>query len=331
MKTIPALFIAGLISASAYAQMDPEMNTEERKAYENRQKEDDEFWKKLGIRTHTTYLIKDGDSIPVWKYECDREGRTMNSTKYRKNGKEKEHWDFTWDDQHRMTSNRKSRNGKELSGTNWTYSGTNPAPAEIVFKKKNGKTNWRTIRKFDKIGNVILIQSFTGKREKPGWRYEYDFYENGSKKEVRYYNPKGKLKEVYTYDCNLVPKTEKEMLKDTLKACIKYETDADGNKIKIIEEQDEKGRLKVTRLTRDKKDRLISAVTTGHKGKIITSYTAEYNESDLVVRSSSQHPKGLRTFRASYAYTYDTEGKTTQVAALVNNKAYQYVRGYTKF
>jgi hypothetical protein len=332
MKLLPVLAFSRLLSFRAYAQMDPEMNSEERQAYENRQKESNEDWKKLGVRSKSIYRVEDGDSTPTWKYEFDKEGRTTSSTGYRKNGKEKERWDFTWDDQGRMTSNRKSRNGKVLSGASWTYSGTNPEPVEILWKKKDGKVSSRVVKKYDAKDNLVMSQGFYGKNlSKSGWRYEYDYYENGSKKEARYYNPKGKLKEVYTYDCNKVPMTEKQMMKDTTKTCIKYETDADGNTTKIIEELDEKGRLSVTKLTRNKNGHLIAAIETNHKGHVLWAYTWEVNGEGMVLKATTRYIKGLRKFSGSYVHEYDTEGKIVHTAAVENNKAREYVSSYSKF
>jgi hypothetical protein len=331
MKALATATLCFFATLSANAQYDPEMNREEKQVYQDHLKQNGEHWKEQGIRSKTTYVMKGNDSIISSHFEFDREGRTIESIFYRKNGKEKEHWTFTYDNQGRMTSNHKTRNSRDLSGAAWTYIGTNPDPVEILWKGKKGKVHTRVVREYDASENLIMASSFYGKNlTKKGWKFEYDYYENGSTKQARYYNPKGKLKQVYTYDCNQVPKTKKEVLNDTTQKCIKYETDAEGNKTKIIEELDEKGRLAVTRLTFNKQGWLIASIKT-ENGKVKTEEKWEANEAGWVLSMTGKYKKGLRTITKSFKYTRDTEGNVLSVAGVENNKDKRYVNAYSKF
>jgi hypothetical protein len=331
MKALYLLPISVFAFLSVKAQYDPEMNREEKQVYQNHLKENTEHWKEQGIKSKSTYVLRGKDSVMTAHFEFDREGRTIKSVLYRKNGKEKEHWDFTYDDQGRMTSNHKTRNGRDLSGAAWTYTGTNPDPVEILWKGKKGKVETQVVREYDSSENLVMAIAHYGKNlKKNGWKHEYEYYENGSTKEARYYNRRGKLKQVYTYDCNEVPKTNKEVLKDTTKKCIKYETDADGNKTKIIEEVDEKGRLKVVRLTYNKQGWITTAVTTKN-GKVQQEETWQLDDAGWVTSMTGKYRKGLRTLTKSYKYTRDAQGNVLSVAGVENNKDKIYLAAYSKF
>lgn len=125
------------------------------------------------------------------------------------------------------------------------------------------KDTFRTIHIFNESNKVIEIQNF--RNNKKSWtdkytyndknktatsigidrkgnqvyKTEYDYYENGSRKETRHFNKKNKLEKIYSYACEPTGVVEKKVTQQNI--CKKRTYNPDSSYFEIFEGHDNKG------------------------------------------------------------------------------------------
>ena len=140
----------------------------------------------------------------------------------------------------------------------------------------NNKDLVTTARYIDKNGNDKL-------------KYEYDYFDNGSKKETRYYK-RNKLKNKWTFECD--PKGELVKKVKTGNYCTKRTLNNDGSFIEVFEYKFDNGK----------------------PTKTICYYTA-----DTIMTKYEEYKKNGE-LKKKYEYTYDKNGNDTQILYFKHGK-----------
>lgn len=168
------------------------------------------------------------------------------------------------------------KNNKELNVRKFKY---NENGREVYYESyRKGKLNNKVFTTYNDKGQVIERAVYHKKSDVPKTRYEYDFYEDKSQKETRFYK-KGKLKYTWYYDCE--PKGALEQAhKDTSTVCVKQELDSLGRKIYWRQETDSDNRIITTRIiysdTSNKK--IAESLRTYSNGDTLTYWKKNINE-----------------------------------------------------
>jgi hypothetical protein len=173
--------------------------------------------------------------------------------------------------------------------------------------------------------NKLSAYSLVDKKGNDSYRYEYDFFDNGSRKETRYFNKKNILKYKWSFDCDQKGEIQSNSVKQG-NYCTKKELQNDGSFMEVFEYTNEKGKHTKTvyyytadsNLTKNevynKKNELVNKWEYSHDKKGYTTqilyynskglkkkYIYAYNEKDLCVKMDFYNKKG----KLNHSYTYD--------------------------
>ncbi len=105
------------------------------------------------------------------------------------------------------------------------------------FNKKKEKRSFAKHTYND--NNKIYSITWFNKKGIENYRYEYQYYENGSRKTTREFD-KGKLKKVYNYTCEPMGEVEKKVSQQNI--CKKRTYNPDSSYFEIFEGMDNKGK-----------------------------------------------------------------------------------------
>ena len=250
----------------------------------------------------------------------DERGRITEFKGYKNSGKMKQHYTYKYDGSDRMLEIAyHRRNGTLQDEYQYVFdaAGNETEVREYyqpaVFGKKE-KLGWRSAARFDDQRNILEMKYFFSEGEQKLFdRYEFTYYPDGSKKQTVEYNKKGKARHKWNYDCN--PSGAETMnLKDTSKICVRYETDKDGNKIRVKEEIVKYGKVARIVSKYDKNDNVLDVIQYDSKGRARSSESNTYDVKDnrtgfvLFKRNSNE-------IKERYVYDYDSSGNMTDIIA----------------
>lgn len=154
---------------------------------------------------------------------------------------------------------------------------------------------------------------------KQGSHFTYSYYDDGSRKQSVEYNRKGKVLHTWNYDCSPVGQMAGAK-KDTSKVCIRYETDKNGNRIKITEEFEKRGDV-VRRVNKyNLHDRLLDVSDYNKKGKVVYRYSYDYNANGRMTEAIYYKPGSGEKVKYRYTYVYDSNSDLSKYVA------YKYAR-----
>jgi hypothetical protein len=142
----------------------------------------------------------------------------------------------------------------------------------LEFSRK-GKTTYAYRYFYAPDGKIIEQRGY--KKEKLVNRIEYDYYEDRSKKEVRYYEDSLKLEKTFRYDCGIGNSLLNEKQKDTLTRCSKTEDLGNGTIRTIDETRDEKGRIRRTITDSNKEQKWYEYRSYDARNRLTYSYRNE--------------------------------------------------------
>lgn len=137
----------------------------------------------------------------------------------------------------------------------------------------HGKKTWGY--RYFYAANGKLTEQRAYQKNKLYSRIEYDYYEDGSKKEVRYYDDSLKLDKTYRYDCGIGNSLLNEKQKDTVTRCSKKEDLGDGTIRSIEETRDEKGRIRRTIMDSNKEQKWYETRSYDARNRLVYSYRNE--------------------------------------------------------
>ncbi len=207
---------------------------------------------------------------------------------------------YQWHNDSLLSATIKLKNLDTAWYTLYQYNADHKLLSYEYFKKNSHTCNWKTTYAYNASGLKIKEIAF-GKNGKFLSKIEYDYYEDGQKKETRIFDKKEKLVKIYSYACEakgtiVEPKTEK------LNYCLIKNKNEDGSFYEVIE--------------------------THVKGKIkrqIYSYSPDSN----MVKYELFKPNGQ--LRYSAKYTHNKQGKTTSYAHFNKRGFIKYSLHYTYF
>jgi len=184
---------------------------------------------------------------------------------------------------------------------------------------------WGYTYRYNDIGKLSAYSS-VDKNGKDYYRYEYDFYENGSRKETRYFNQKNKLKERWTFECDQKGELESKSVKQG-NFCTKREFHNDGTFIEVFDYTNEKGKhtKAVTHYTSD--SLLILYEVYNNKGKLENKWEHIYDKLGNETQISYYDSKKLKR---KFVYAYNDKNLCVKMdfyrsnGKLYNSFAYDY-------
>lgn len=157
--------------------------------------------------------------------------------------------------------------------------------------------------------NKLSAYSQIDKKGKDNYRYEYDFYDNGSRKETRYFNQKNRLKYRWTYECD----QKGELVSNSIKQanfCTKKELHNDGSFIEVFDFTDDKGRHTKT-ICYYSKDSLLTAYETFTKrNKLQNKWEYIYDKNGNAIQTLYFKSKELKK---KFVYTYNEKNLCVKI------------------
>jgi hypothetical protein len=216
---------------------------------------------------------------------------------------------------------------------------------------RKGKLMNKVLTGYNDEGKVTERLIYYKQNATPATKYTYDYYEDGSQKETRFYK-KGKLKYTWHYDCEPKGALEKAQ-KDTTTVCIKKEVDSLGRKITWRQETDPKNKVITTRsIYLDEKEinpiEILKTYLNGdtlmywlntedefiykqfYKGRITWTQHTKYNsfgETEHLI--SYNYKKGKLKYKTTGSYYYNEKQLATKVEytnskGKVSTQIYEY-------
>lgn len=249
-----------------------------------------------GNKLKALYKIKDDEKQAIAIYKFD-ENYSITSSEYYANGKLKSTITYQRDEKlNPILQEKKKANGNPVFKNTWTYNEDGCLAENERFRK--GK----------------LADKFVN-----------EYYSPCEKSKMTKYNRKGKVKQIWTYDC----KKEGEILqkkKDVTQVCKWEESDANFL-IKIYQTYDEKGRLRKNIRKYTKADTLLVEYKQLDENNVLT-YHATYNKDNSEPIRILWYKYGkIRTeINFSYqgdlktSYSYKVRGKLKEAAEYVYNE-----------
>jgi hypothetical protein len=222
---------------------------------------------------------------------------------------------FTYDDSDRTTSYTFYKGNGKLKGMEKiTYDNAGNIIEEDSYKKNPQAINKKFVKTYDNRNNITESKEFD-RKGRLNSRVVYTYYDDGSKKQTIQYSGNGKVIQLWNFDCNPVGKLQAEKFKDTNKVCIHYETDKEGNPIKVKEEYDGgtglfgKTYRNVTKY--DKNNHMLDNAWYKLNGKLISHWSATYNADGRPLEYIT-YKDGTQEILYRTTYTYTSDGNTTE-------------------
>jgi len=279
-----------------------------------------------GIKSTKKYEYKHNDSIGVLTYslDYDNHGNIIDWFEYKKNGKIKTHASTSYNDSNWVTKYQYyNRRNKSVWLDAYTYDKWGNITEDDGYLGRTQKLFSKTINTYDSLKNITESKTFN-QRGKLITRIEYYYYTDGSKKQTIEYSGKGKVENIWNFDCNPVGNLQAKKLKDTGKICIHYETDKDGKPIKIKEEYTNQDGLFGKRMRRtitkyDKDNNILDLSTCKLNGKQTLHWSAAYNGMEKCTEYN-MYERGTQNIWWKYLYTYNSDGNITGMVIFKKNK-----------
>jgi hypothetical protein len=220
-------------------------------------------------------------SITKSELQFDAKGDVISAAEYDNKGRLTNKLILTYyDNGIPRTSKRYDAKGNFVRGWEIELNDKGLMTKRTSFWKKEGKIAWGQDFEYNAEGNIIKCRNFDNKNN-IYVTVEYDYYNDGSPKETRTYNKKGKLKTVLKYDCQPTGTLANGKKTDTSTVCTKSVYDADSNRI-------------------DTREVIMQ------NGKIWRHITI-VNRIGQIIESKSIDTKGRQAYQ--YKYAYYTDGK----------------------
>ena len=286
------------------------------------------------IRNVKTYYQKPGNKknpapgYLISENTFDEQGNCTEYKSFTKSGRMKKHWIYKFNSNNDyIESTQLKANGRFISKFTWEYDSFSNLTDTRLYWKKPDKMSWHSKSVYDDKNNMTEIKYLTAQDKKLTDRYVYSYYPDGGKKQTLEYNRKGKIIHTWNYDCDPTGNAGINHLKDSSKICIRYETDKNGNRIKIKEENIKQGRRTRTISKFDKNDNLLEWIGYNRKGRIILHSRALYDDKNNITERT-QYKKDKTEVLKKFLFHYDTAGNLTEEIAYKGASTIDHV---TKF
>jgi hypothetical protein len=198
-----------------------------------------------------------------------------------------------------------------------TYDSSNNRTSQITYKKKHIKSDVKA--KYNKFNHCIEYKYYTSKgnlkdkveydwdstleleariykkANKLNYKWVFEYYPDKSSKKTTKYNAKGKVKKVWTYDCNLLGDVMKKH-DDTIKMCHFDSSDKQGYYYKIDKRSYENGKMYKT-ISKYSKDSLYLGYSNYDEKNMLRSFSEVTYNSDSVTKIYKYYNKRGKQFQ----------------------------------
>ena len=265
------------------------------------------------------------------EYAYDANGNQTDYKFYKKNGKVKYHYSYKWNDEGKSTEFQWLKKDGSMKMKNTTaYNGAGKVIEEKQFWKSDNDLAWHSTSTYDAQQNLIGLKYLLNNDKKLYRRYAYSYYPDGSKKQTIEYNRKDVVKHIWNYDCNPAGSLETKSLKDSSKICIRYETDKDGNQIKIKEQNVKQGKTVRIITKYDIHDNEIYSVGYKASGKETRHVESSYDNRDNLTERKLFKPNTAE-LKNRWVVHYDNSGNVTESKAYKGSELTHFWKySYTK-
>jgi hypothetical protein len=282
-------------------------------------------FKTLHVRTQTEWVedLKKGKSYLSRIDSVNENGMIYLGYHFNKKGKLTEGWFINYSDSIHYKSFY-SFSKKDTSSYLYTFNDSNHITQLLHYQSNKliAAENYT----YNNIGKKDEMQHF-GKNNQLKFHYKYSYYDNGSIKEARLYNGKGKLKQVWSYACTPSGELEKQVKQTNY--CKVRNYNPDSSYFEINEGTDNKGKTQRTVKKFSKDSLMLEFQTFGNNGKEIHKTQYTYNQKREKIgyttyykgklryknvlalyqnglQESSQYfdKKGLSGYKTHFTYTY---------------------------
>jgi len=320
--------IAALLMASTFSINAQVISEDDRDDFQNSISKSAKYNKHIADNHITdvkrvSYSKKHPEGIIKSETKYDSHGNAIENMQYNKHGKFVSHFKYEYNDSNRETSNSAiNKKNKAYAGVYYSYDKSGNITQNRSWWKDTCKTFYNWIIAYDSRNNPTEAKFYYSKGKLDS-RTVYEYYEDGSKKKTTTYNGKGKVTALWNYDCNPIGKVQETKMKDTSKICVHYETDKNGNPIKVKEEYTEGGgwlhKYRLRKISKyDKDNHFIELITTKMNGKetwhSVADFDAQGNQTEW-----RKYVPNTTNMKQRVVYTYNNSGDITQ--AIVYSKS----------
>jgi hypothetical protein len=305
----------------------------------NGQEDNEKVFRDQKVRNHITasksYNYKTASAADTSKgylfieQSYDGNGRMVEYKQHRKSGKLRYHSSYAYNEKGKMTENIEYLpNGKALYKNTTQYDSEGNVMEQFQYLRGETTPWWHAIATYDDKNNITTLKFLMKNDKKLYRRYEYSYYPDGSKKQTVEFNRKEKVKHTWNYDCNPTGTLEASAFKDSSKICIRYETDKDGNPIRIKEQNVKQGSIVRIVTKYDKSDHEIFSASydasDGMKKHVDTKFDANGNCTEVDVYK----PYSNET-KYKYVYQYDSTGNLAEEFSYKNGAQLTFMQRFT--
>jgi hypothetical protein len=248
-------------------------------------------------KTVTVYTVKKNKRLLAAVATCPQKGELINSS-YRKNGTVSLYNIKIINDSNRTTLDKQYENGKFKIAREFLYTDYVNLTQYNYYAKDSVHPEAYVKHVYAANGKIKTSTSYNQKNDEKH-RYEYDYYENGSRKETRYYR-KGKLKDRWLFDCDWKGERDTHKTSDT-KICKNKSYDNDSNIIEI-EEYTTKNKVRRMVSKTAKDGSFFEQIVYNANGKMRSKYVYQYNSAHKLIKTSSYGSNGTIKFIELYTY-----------------------------
>lgn len=249
-------------------------------------------------------------------------GLSENHEFYKRNGTLKKSTLYQFNDSNRVTHYQTIRRNKIYQFQHFSYSNLIQLNSSKFYYKDTLEPASTTIYEYYP-NNKYKSYCTYDKNNKQGYRYEYDYYENGSRKETRFLY-KGKLKHTWVYDCDW--KGELTTSK-TDKICKNRVYDADSSFTEIYEST-AKGKSTKSIIKSARDGRVLESINLNAKGKQQYKFVYTYNDSQKLVKRVSYKGNNLQP-ESIELYEYNADASLASSVRLNGNGDIKYRREFS--
>lgn len=315
MKTI-LLYMLTILPIFSFAQyqVDIRFPHPEWDVYKNKPKGE-----KLNVSVYTQ--TRNGKRL-LETFSFNSKGIVENEQWYKQNGNISMTVERRYNDSNQIISRRIIVNNKTHNLYHYSYDNQSLVTQASVYSKDTLKPFRITEYKYT-LGNKYKLIAGYNSDKKQLYRYEYDYHENGSHKESRYYK-KNKLKNTWTFDCSttgelVTPKTINIFKNRTYKADSSF-TEVYENMVK------RKPSRTIVSSTSD--GRVLENSVYDVKGNLKSKSVYEYNTEKklvkhLIYKHHSTSPKTVEI------YEYGNDSNLSTCIRLSSSGDVKYRRTYT--
>ena len=174
----------------------------------------------------------------------------------------------------------------------------------VYYKKNDSKLKNKWIAEYDKdLKSILTKVIFDKKTDAEKYKWEYDYYEDGKRKQTKYYK-KGELKHIWNYTCDDEGKEQKKDVKTT-QICHIKEYLEDSSYIIVNRTTDDKGRIRKNVSKYNKYNKLIEYRSYNNKGKLIWGHDYRYDCNGKKIQTITYRRGGLIWSKEEWFYNKD--------------------------